>query len=174
MPNYTISCRLREPAYETAAVAAEYRVSTGHTSGDVLIDEQCNTRMEVPMMGIRMCAFALATASFVICSAPPAVAAKFDGNWSMTAVTTRGHCGVVPIGMGIRGGRIHSTGGFFAFYPIRLGGRVSGSGRVRLKAIAGPRVANGTGRFSRTGAKGTWSGTGPSGLCSGYWRATRT
>jgi hypothetical protein len=81
------------------------------------------------MIGNRMCVLALSAACAILCSAVPASAAKFagnaskfDGNWSMTAVTTRGHCGTIPIGMGIAGGRIHSTGGAFAFYPIQLGG----------------------------------------------------
>jgi hypothetical protein len=91
----------------------------------------------------------------------------------MTAVTTRGHCGVIPIGMGVKGGRIFSTGGSFAFYPIRLGGSVSAAGSVSLKAVAGPRIAHGTGRFNRVHAGGTWAGTGPSGRCSGYWSAER-
>ena len=89
----------------------------------------------------------------------------------MTAVTTRGHCGTIPIGMGIKGGRIYSTGGSFAFCAISLGGRVSNSGSVSLKAVAGPRIAHGTGRFTRTSARGTCRG--PSGLCSGVWSATR-
>ncbi|HEY8247585.1 MAG TPA: hypothetical protein VIG38_09930 [Hyphomicrobium sp.] len=93
--------------------------------------------------------------------------AKFDGNWSITAVTTRGHCGTIPIGMGIAGGRIYSTGGSFAFYSISLGGRVSNSGSVSLTAVAGPRVSHGTGRFSQVRGSGTGKGRGPSGLCSG-------
>ena len=83
------------------------------------------------MSGNRMSAFALATACSVICSAPPASAANYDGSWNMTAVTTRGHCGTIPIGMGISGSRIYSTGGSFAFYSISLGGRVSRSGGVK-------------------------------------------
>ena len=105
--------------------------------------------MGTSMIDNRMCALALSAASALICFAPPASAAKFDGNWSMTAVTTRGHCGTIPIGMGVAGGRIYSTGGSFAFYSISLGGRVSNSGSVSLKAVAGPRVAHGTGRFTR-------------------------
>ena len=66
------------------------------------------------MIGNRMCAFALSAASAII--APAAIAAQFDGNWSMVAQTTRGHCGTIPIGMEINGGRIYSTGGSFAFY----------------------------------------------------------
>lgn len=125
------------------------------------------------MTGNRVCAFALAAAGILVCTASPALAAKFDGHWSMVARTTRGHCGVIDIGMGIKGGRIYSTGGSFAFYAIRLGGRVAPSGRVSLRAVAGPRIAKGTGRFRHFAASGTWHGRGPSGLCSGTWSATR-
>jgi hypothetical protein len=126
------------------------------------------------MIGNRMCAFAVSAAFAIVCSAPPASAAKFDGDWTMTAVTTRGHCGVIPIGMGIKGGQIYSTGGSFAFYAISLGGRVSAAGSVSLKAVAGPRIAHGSRRFAGARASGTWNGKGPSGLCSGYWSAQRS
>ncbi len=125
------------------------------------------------MIANRWCALALSTAFATLCFATPTSAAKYDGSWSMTAVTTRGHCGVIPIGMGVKGGRIYSTGGSFAFYAISLGGRVSSGGGVSLKAVAGPRIAHGTGRMNGTTARGTWKGKGPSGLCSGYWTATR-
>jgi hypothetical protein len=49
------------------------------------------------MIGDRMRALALSTAFAIICSAPPAIAAQFDGNWIMVAVTTSGHCGEIPI-----------------------------------------------------------------------------
>ena len=128
---------------------------------------------------IRNSAFALSTAFTIICSAPPALAAQFDGNWSMVAVTTSGHCGQIPIDVGISRGRIYSTGGSsfgtaFAHYPIQLGGRVSPSGQVQMKAVAGPRIAHGIGRFNRFRGSGTWAGTGPSGLCSGVWSAIRS
>jgi hypothetical protein len=126
------------------------------------------------MIGNRLCALALSAASALILSAAPTSAAKFDGSWSMTAVTTRGHCGVIPIGMGISGGRIHATGGSFAFYEINLGGSVSNAGSASIKAVAGPRVAFGTGRFVGQHAHGTWHGKGPSGLCSGTWSAERS
>jgi hypothetical protein len=126
------------------------------------------------MTGNRRYAFALSTAFAIVCSAPPAIAAQFDGNWSMVAMTTRGHCGKIPIGMGINRGRIYSTNGSFVFHPIQLGGRVSASGQVRMTAVAGPRIAHGTGRFSRSTGSGTWSGTGPSGVCSGVWSAIRS
>jgi hypothetical protein len=125
------------------------------------------------MIGNRMCSIALSGAAAIICSAPP-VAAKSDGNWNMVAVTTRGHCGTIEIGLGISGGRIHSTSGSFAFYPIQMGGRVSASGQASLRAVAGPRVAHGTGRFGTVRGSGTWAGRGPSGLCSGVWSANRS
>ncbi|AGK58323.1 hypothetical protein HYPDE_33253 [Hyphomicrobium denitrificans 1NES1] len=125
------------------------------------------------MFGNRMCIIALSAASAIIGSAS-ATAGRLDGNWSMVAETTRGHCGVIAVGLAISGSRISSTGGSFAFYPIRLGGRVSGSGRARMKAIAGPRIAHGSGRFSYLHGSGTWSGRGPSGLCSGVWSANRS
>ena len=126
------------------------------------------------MIGNRMRAIALSATTAILCSALPAIAAHPDGNWSMTAQITRGHCGTIPIGMGITGGRIHSTDGSFAFYSIQLGGRVSASGNVQLKAVAGPRTAHGTGRFSQVRGRGTWAGRGPSGLCSGVWSANRS
>ncbi len=125
------------------------------------------------MLGNRICALAVATLSATLSLASPAGAGRYDGAWSMTAVTTRGHCGTIPIGMGVKGGRIYSTGGWFAFYAIRLGGRVSGSGHANIKAVAGPRIAWGSGRFNGGIASGKWHGRGPSGLCSGYWNATR-
>lgn len=126
------------------------------------------------MTGNRICVFALSAASTIICSAPPAAAAKFDGSWSMVAVTTRGHCGTIPMGLGIRGGRVYATGGSFAFYAIRLGGRVAANGAASINAVAGPRTAHGTGRFKSSQGSGTWRGKGPSGLCSGVWNASRT
>lgn len=92
----------------------------------------------------------------------------------MAVETTRGHCGTIYIGVGVKRGRVYSTGGSFAFYPIQLGGRVSALGHVRMQAVAGPRTANGTGRFGRARGSGTWSGRGPSGLCSGVWEAHRS
>ena len=125
------------------------------------------------MIGNRLGAFALLTAFAIVCAAPPASAATFDGKWNMLAVTTNGHCGKIKIGLGIDRGRVYSTGGKFVFHKIQLAGRVSAAGQARINAVAGPRIAKGTGRFSRSRGTGTWSGTGPSGLCSGVWTALR-
>src|SRR6187455_1824418 len=129
--------------------------------------------MRTFMIGNRIRVSVLSAAVGILCFAPPAIAAQFDGNWNMVAVTTSGHCGRIPIGLGISNGRIYSTGGRFARYPIQLVGRVSAYGQVRMNAVAGPRIAQGTGRFNRYQGSGTWSGTGPSGVCAGVWNATR-
>lgn len=125
------------------------------------------------MIGHRIRAFTLAAATAFVCSPPPASAANFNGDWNMLVVTTNGHCGKIRVGLEIDRGRMYSTRGSFVFHPIRLTGRVSASGQVRMNAIAGPRVARGTGRFVRSQGSGRWAGTGPSGVCSGVWSASR-
>ena len=99
------------------------------------------------MVANRIRDFAFSTAFAIFCFATPAIAAQFDGNWSMVAVTTSGHCGSVPIDVGISRGRIYSTGGssfgtVFAHYLIQLVGSVSASGQVRMNVVAGPRIAS--------------------------------
>jgi hypothetical protein len=126
------------------------------------------------MMDHRILTIVVSGASAMICAVTPAIAARYDGNWSMVAETTRGHCGTIEIGLAINRGRIYSTGGSFAFYPISLGGRVSASGQVQMNAVAGPRTARGTGRLGSFRGSGTWAGRGPSGLCSGIWSANRS
>ena len=126
------------------------------------------------MNGNRMRATALLIASAMFFTVGPATAARFDGNWSMVAETTRGHCGMIDVGLVISRGVIHSTSGSYAFNPIRLGGRVASSGYVRLNAVTGPRTAHGTGRFNSVSGSGTGSGVGPSGVCYGVWNANRS
>jgi hypothetical protein len=140
-----------------------------------LIDEPNKTHGSI-MTGIRFTAFAsLAALAFLSFAsfAPPALAAPFDGSWSMLVVTTSGHCGRIKVGLAVHGGRISSTSGSFALHPIRVDGLISGSGQTRMNAVAGPRVAKGVGRFTRAKAGGKWTGTGPSGVCSGVWSAVR-
>jgi hypothetical protein len=122
----------------------------------------------------RFIATAGLTALTILGSLGSANAARYDGSWNMIAQTTRGHCGVISISFGVERGRSSSTGGSFAFYPINLDGRVTSGGRVKMRAIAGPRTAYGVGRFGAGRAEGTWQGRGPSGLCSGVWSASRS
>jgi hypothetical protein len=124
------------------------------------------------MIGNRVCAIALATASATICSTPSAIAASFDGNWSVVAQTTQGHCGSIQFGLAINHGRLYAAGGYYVFgYPAQLGGRISPSGYVQADAVAGPRTAHAVGRLRQFQGSGTWAGSGPSGVCSGVWNA---
>ena len=126
------------------------------------------------MIGNRICAFALLAAFAIVCFAPPANAAQFDGSWSMFLVTTSGHCGTIKVGLAISGGRISSTSGKFVMHKISLAGHISGSGATKINGVAGPRQAIGTGRFTKVKGVGKWNGTGPSGVCSGVWSAMRS
>jgi hypothetical protein len=126
------------------------------------------------MIGQNMRVFALSSAFAIFLSASPASAASHDGAWNMSLVTTSGHCGKFRIGLAVNRGRIRSTSGRFFFHPVSLRGRVTPAGRVVLEGVAGPRQARGAGRFLRARGSGSWSGTGPSGVCSGVWSASRS
>jgi hypothetical protein len=128
------------------------------------------------MVGHRMCFFALAgafAAMSVSAVSSSAMAASFNGSWTLVAQTTNGHCGVSSFDITISRGQVHYPGGVLMGFPAGLGGTVSASGQTRLKLVAGPRVAAGTGRLGQAQGGGTWSGQGPSGICSGVWTATR-
>ena len=119
-------------------------------------------------------AIALALACVVTSvSAPSAIAAPFDGDWSVV-VQTRDHCGTSRWPLAIVGGQIYlPVAVFVGGYPAGLGGRVSPSGRVTINVVAGPRVASGTGQLGTRRGGGRWAGRGPSGTCAGVWTATR-
>lgn len=91
----------------------------------------------------------------------------------MVLTTTNGHCGVINIGVAIAGGHISATSGKFVAHPIALNGIIWGSGKTKINGVAGPRQAQGIGRFTMVKGSGKWNGTGPSGVCSGYWVADR-
>ena len=125
------------------------------------------------MIGNVMRAVALSAAVTVFSFAALAKAPPYDGSWHMVLVTTSGHCGVINIGMAVNGGHISATSGKFVAHKIFLNGRIAGSGATKINGVAGPRQAVGTGRFTRAKGSGKWNGTGPSGVCSGYWVANR-
>jgi len=125
------------------------------------------------MIGNRLRAFAVTTAFALLSFAVPATASPYDGSWHMVLVTTNGHCGVINIGMAVNGGHISATSGRFVTHKIFLAGLIWGSGKTKINGVAGPRQAVGIGRFTRSKASGKWNGTGPSGVCSGFWVADR-
>ena len=124
------------------------------------------------LIGNWICALAL-TALAILCAAPQAKAAPYDGSWTMYVVTTDGHCGTITVGLAISGGKIFSTSGKFVGRPIQVAGIIGASGETKINAVAGPREAQGTGQFTKAKGTGKWNGTGPSGVCSGTWFAVR-
>ena len=125
------------------------------------------------MIGNALRAVAPAAAFATISFAALAKAAPYDGSWTMVLVTTSGHCGTIKMGMAVKGGHISATSGKFVMHKISLAGRIAGSGATKINGVAGPRQAIGTGHFTKAKGSGKWNGTGPSGVCSGYWVAVR-
>jgi len=66
----------------------------------------------------------------------------------MIVMTTNGHCGTIKVGLAISAGKISLTSGKFVMRPIKVAGSVSGSGATKMNAVAGPRKAQGIGRFN--------------------------
>ena len=99
-----------------------------------------------------------------------ALAASFDGPWSVLVVTRSGPCDQgYRYGVTIVRGVVSYAGGG----PVSLTGRVSPSGGVTVRVSGGSQYAIGTGRLSRSTGSGSWRGQGPSGACAGVWSATR-
>jgi hypothetical protein len=92
------------------------------------------------------CLFAVGSAAATMLAFPylPAASApRFEGPWTLTDVSTKGHCGVIPMTMEVVRGCVRGTRGSYAFIPISLGGRISGSGAASIKALSGSRVPYG-------------------------------
>jgi hypothetical protein len=102
------------------------------------------------MIGNRKRTIALSAASAIVSSTPPAIAAQFDGEWSMVAETTRGHCGTIAVGLEIDRGEfilpvdlsLFTQSGWAAAFPPR--GR---SGSMQWLARARPMGPDGSDSF---------------------------
>jgi hypothetical protein len=114
------------------------------------------------------CASVLA---FVITTATSNIAAArsaYDGSWSLTIHTQRGACDpTYNFQVQITNGRV--------WHPnlVKLRGRVSSGGGVRVSVSAGGKYASGSGKLSRTSGRGRWTGHAGRDRCSGYWTAQR-
>jgi hypothetical protein len=114
----------------------------------------------------------LSLAAFVaIVSVPSgALAAVFDGDWTVTVVTEHGKCDrTYSYHVRVHGGAVHYTD----YNSVSVGGTVSPQGIVRVGIRHHDDTASGIGHLSeRTGA-GEWRGSGKDGACSGRWDAQR-
>src|SRR2546430_14047051 len=119
---------------------------------------------------IRAVTLAMAFAVSACAVAPSAVAASFDGPWSVVVVPKSGRCAQsYRYGVMIRGGNVTYMGGG----AVSVSGRVSKSGQVSVSVSAAGNSAIGSGRLSGGHGGGTWRGHGASGACSGVWSATQ-
>ncbi len=121
---------------------------------------------------MRALAMKAALAFTIIAAAPSAMAAPFDGDWSVL-VQSPDHCGTTRWNLAIRGGRVYYPEGYALGYPVGIAGRVWPSGVIRVNVAAGPRYASSAGRLWRNQGGGRWAGRGPSGTCAGVWTTTR-
>jgi hypothetical protein len=112
----------------------------------------------------------LAAAAFAGADPRPAYAASFDGSWSVVIITDNGTCDrAYRYPVRVVNGEIRYEGEA----GIAISGRVDGAGKLSATISRGEQSASGTGRLSRTGGAGTWSGKSKTSVCSGRWEAER-
>ena len=105
-----------------------------------------------------------------VASAPSAIAAGYDGSWSVLIVTQKGPCdSAYRYGLKIQNGIVYYAGSA----AVNVSGRVNRGGKVKVRVSAGSQDANGSGRLFSNSGRGVWRGNGSSGTCSGYWTAER-
>lgn len=102
---------------------------------------------------------------FLVLSTLASYAGRFDGPWSVTLTSLYGDCfnGSYRIGVDVYGGDIIPPG------DVKLTGRVSDKGSVRVNVRHGQMVGGGSGRVNRNGGGGSWATK--DGRCGGSWDA---
>ena len=110
----------------------------------------------------------LALAITAVCAGIADAGTNYDGSWSLSIVTDRGACDAsysfqVQIESGI------------VSHPnlVKLKGRVSSKGSVRVSVTVGEKHASGAGRLSGSSGRGRWTGYSGRDRCSGHWTAER-
>jgi hypothetical protein len=92
---------------------------------------------------------------------------KFDGTWSVVAVTNSGPCErTYSARVQVINGVVHFSGG-------ALSGRVTVGGAVSVTASAGTGWAIGSGRLSTNSGQGTWRSQVDYRTCSGTWNGQK-
>lgn len=100
----------------------------------------------------------------------PAMAAGFDGRWSVLVITEKGTCDqVYRYGVSVSGGRLKYDGEA----SIDMAGTVASNGAVTVSIRLGEQGANGIGRLTGNAGAGTWRSVGRSSDCAGRWEAER-
>ena len=93
---------------------------------------------------------------------------SYDGPWNLVFVTQRGSCDpTYNFSVNINDGVVTHPN------LVKFSGYVGRSGAVRASVTVHDKYASGSGRLTRGGGRGTWSGHAGDGRCSGYWTAQR-
>ena len=94
----------------------------------------------------------------------------FDGAWSVLIITESGTCDrAYRYSVNVADGVLRYAGDA----AIKLDGRVSEGGQVRVTIGRGDQSATGKGRLSQTAGSGTWSGKSAQNQCRGTWQAEK-
>jgi len=97
--------------------------------------------------------------------ATPAVAATFDGEWSVQIASSNSACSSgASVSIGISKGQVASTN-----TAVTASGRVAEAGAIRVTLASGMKRATGSGYLNGASGSGTWRAA----LCSGTWTAQR-
>jgi hypothetical protein len=122
--------------------------------------------------GVKLAIFTLALAGAVAAGRPPAaMAAGFDGNWSVLIITEKGDCDTAyRYAVGVTNGQIRYVGDA----AIDMTGTVTPAGAVKVSIRLGDKGANGTGHLNADTGSGRWQGAAGTGAsCAGRWEAER-
>ncbi len=122
----------------------------------------------LPLRDVRPLILVLALAPFAASAAR--AESRFDGRWSVSAVTESGSCrGPHHYPIAIRGGTVGDAGG----NNVRVSGRAGSDGRITGTIRRGLATVSVDGRLRGARGTGRWRLAGlPS--CSGRWTARRT
>ena len=100
----------------------------------------------------------------------PALAAAYDGEWTVLVTTAQGKCDrTYSYDVSVSQGKILYTN----YTSVTLYGTVSPQGAVMVSIRHFDDVANGNGHLTARTGGGGWRGTGKDGACSGQWKAQR-
>jgi hypothetical protein len=99
---------------------------------------------------------------------PANATTKYDGSWALTIYTRRGDCDpTYNFQVNIRNGIVSHPN------LVRLRGRVTAQGKVKVSVAVPGKFAAGAGRLSRNSGGGRWSGHSDNARCSGTWTVQR-
>ena len=92
----------------------------------------------------------------------------YDGSWALTIYTRRGACDPsYNFQVEIRNGIVSHPN------IVRLRGRVTARGAVKVSVAVPGKFAAGSGSLARNAGGGRWSGHSDNARCSGIWTAQR-